>query len=61
MHITQHAAELLRTTAERDSTVTRFEKEVAITRQSIEFKDATIKELNRSIEDKLKQLNRQDK
>jgi hypothetical protein len=51
----------MRTTAERDSSVTRFEKEVAILRQSIEFKDATIRELSRSMEDKTRMVNRQEK
>jgi hypothetical protein len=51
----------MRTTAERDSSVTRFEKEVAILRQSIEFKDATIRELSRFMEDKSRTVNRQEK
>jgi len=51
----------MRTSAERDLSVTRFEKEVAILRQSIEFKDATIRELSRSMEDKTRTVNRQEK
>ena len=58
VQLQQHNAEIQKSKDERDFVVTRLEKDIAILKQSVEFKDSTLKELAKTLEEKQKTIKR---